>query len=233
MESVYELPATTLEFSCEYGPPDTPERNTSNPTFGMLGVQVKSTEWEPVCVPLPDREIVAGEFEALLATVTLPAKLPTAAGANVSSNVADCPGARIMPAETPLPEKTAPEPLTFETVTSEFPALVKVTLNTLLFPMATLPNPRLDVLVVSKLVAATPVPLKETVLGEPDASLSMETAADTVPGDFGEKMTLNVDCFPGPIVKGSEIPEIINPAAVTLAFVTWTLDAPPFDMVTD
>lgn len=95
---------TTLEFSFEYGPPETTERSTSNPTSGMLGVQVNSTEWEPVCIPAPEREIVDGEFEALLATVTLPVKLPAAAGVNVSSNVADCPGARIIPAETPLQE---------------------------------------------------------------------------------------------------------------------------------
>ena len=71
-------------------------------TTDVLGVQLRATELGAVCVPSPEREIVAGEFVALLATVTLPGKLPAAAGVNVASNVADCPGARIKPAETPL-----------------------------------------------------------------------------------------------------------------------------------
>ena len=70
----------------------------------MLEIQVSATEWGTVCVPSPEREIVAGEFVALLATVTLPGKLPAVRGENVASNVADCPGARIKPAETPLVE---------------------------------------------------------------------------------------------------------------------------------
>jgi hypothetical protein len=96
-----------LESNFENDPPETSERYTLYPaTVDVLGVQVSATEWETVCeaVPSPEREIVAGEFVALLATVTLPGKLPGAAGVNVASKVADCPGARIKPAETPLAE---------------------------------------------------------------------------------------------------------------------------------
>jgi hypothetical protein len=57
-----------------------------------------------VAAPSPDSEIVAGELVALLATVTVPGKLPEATGENVASSVADCPGDRIKPAETPLTE---------------------------------------------------------------------------------------------------------------------------------
>lgn len=70
----------------------------------MLGIHVSTTVWAAVCVPPPESEIVAGEFVALLATVTAPEELPSARGENVASNVADCPGARINPAETPLSE---------------------------------------------------------------------------------------------------------------------------------
>lgn len=70
----------------------------------MLDVQLSSTEWETVCVPFPERKIVAGELVALLTTVTLPGELPAATGEKVASSVADCPGARIKPAETPLTE---------------------------------------------------------------------------------------------------------------------------------
>jgi hypothetical protein len=73
-------------------------------TSDVLEAQVTATEWETACVPAPESEIASGEFVALLITVTLPGKLPAARGENVASNVADCPGARIKPAETPLAE---------------------------------------------------------------------------------------------------------------------------------
>jgi len=184
-------------------------------------------------VPSPESEIVAGEFVALLASVTLPGNLPRATGANAASNVADCPGARIKPAETPLAVNRAPETLTFETVTLELPAFVRVTLKALLFPRGTFPKLKLEVLVVRNAVAAIPVPLKETVLGELEMSLMMETLPDKAPTAFGEKTTLKVDCFPAPIVRGKEISVILTPAAVVLARVIVRFDPPSFDIVTD
>ena len=58
-----------------YGPPETSERYTSYPaTADVLGVQVSVTEWETAWeaapAPSPEREMVAGEFVALLVTVT-------------------------------------------------------------------------------------------------------------------------------------------------------------------
>lgn len=63
-----------------------------------------ATECEAVVVPAPASEMVIGELEALLAIVTLPARLPAVPGVKVPSSVADCPGARINPAETPAAE---------------------------------------------------------------------------------------------------------------------------------
>ena len=77
--------------------------------------------------PVPESEIVSGEFVALLDTVTVPAELPADAGVNVALNVAVCPGVKIVPVGTPLAVKPAPEMLTLETVTLELPALVNVT----------------------------------------------------------------------------------------------------------
>lgn len=68
----------------------------------MLGVQLSDTECAAVWVPAPETEMEAGELVALLATVTLPDRLPAVVGVNVSSSVADCPGVRTSPAETPL-----------------------------------------------------------------------------------------------------------------------------------
>ena len=151
-------------------------------------------------MPSPKREIVAGEFVALLATVTLPDKLPAATGEKVASNFADCPGARIRPAEIPVSEYRVPETLTFDTVTLEFPAFVKVTLSMLLFPTVTFPKFRLEVLAVRSAVAAAPVPVNVTVVGELETSLITDTIPDKAPGAFGEKRMLNVACFPGAIV---------------------------------
>ena len=94
-----------LESNFEYGPPEISERSTLYPeTTDVLGFQLSTTACETNCVPTPEREIVAGELEALLPTVTLPVKFPADTGVNVSFRVADCPGDRIKPAETPLPE---------------------------------------------------------------------------------------------------------------------------------
>ena len=86
---------------------------------------------------------------------------------------------------------------------------------------------------VNSAVAAIPIPLKDTVLGELEMSLRMETFPDIAPATFGEKTTLNVDCFPASMVRGSEIPVIVIPAAVVLACVTVRFDPPPFDIVID
>ncbi len=123
--------------------------------------------------------------------------------------------------------------LTFDTVTLEFPAFVRVRLSEPLFPITTFPKLKLDALAVSSAVAPIPVPLRETVLGELERSLTTETLPDKAPAAFGEKTTLNVACFPASIVSGSEIPVIETPAAVVLACVTVRLDPPLFDMVTD
>jgi len=118
-------------------------------------------------------------------------------------------------------------------VTLEFPAFVRVTADALLFPIATVPKLILEVLAARNAVAAIPMPLKETVLGELEISLITETLPARTPAAFGEKTTLNVACFPAPITKGSEIPVIVTPCAVVLACVTVRVDPPPFDMVTD
>ena len=59
--------------------------------------------------PVPESEMVSGEFEALLATATLPVTLPAAEGLNVAVKVAVCPGLKMSPVETPLALKPAPE----------------------------------------------------------------------------------------------------------------------------
>ena len=144
-----------MEFSFVYGPPETVERYTLYPaTVDVLAVQLNVTECETGWTPVPEIEIVAGELVALLATVTLPVTLTAAAGVKVTFIVAVCDGAKICPVGTPLAVNPAPERLTFETVTFEFPAFVNVTLSVLLLPMLTFAKLRLVLLALSRNVAA-------------------------------------------------------------------------------
>ena len=100
---------------------------------------------EPVGVtPTPVRATDVGEFVALLATDALPVTLPEVDGEKLTLKVALCPGLRMVPADTPLSLKPAPETLTLEIVTLELPEFVSVTGRVLLVPVFTLPKFKLD-----------------------------------------------------------------------------------------
>jgi hypothetical protein len=217
-----------------YGPPFTLERYTLYPaTVELLGVQVSVTECETGCTPVPVRVIVAGEFVALLAIVTLPARAPAAAGEYVTSNVAVCPGVRIRPAETPLAVKPAPVRLTLEMVRLELPVLESVTSRVLLAPVDTFPKVRLVGLALRRVAAATAVPLTVTFAGELVALLMTETVPDATPTVLGENTILRFDCWPAAIVIGNEAAVTVNPLDEALACVTIRSDPPPLDTVID
>jgi hypothetical protein len=133
-------------------------------TAEVLGIQLSATEEATAGVPLPEREIIVGEFVASLATVTLPEMSPVPAGANATLRVAVCPGVKIWPDETPLAVYPAPEMVTFATVTFEFPPLVRVTGKMLLLPILTLEKLRL---VLLALRVSAPDPDVADVLGAP------------------------------------------------------------------
>ena len=159
---------TNDEFTFVYGPPETVERYTLYPdTVEVLAVQLSVTECATGCTPVPDREIVVGELVALLVTVALPGRLPADAGAKVTFSVAVCPGVRICPEETPLAVYPAPEMLTLEMVTLEFPALVKVTPRMLVLPMLTFEKLRLVWLALRRNVAAFTVKVAALLLTLP------------------------------------------------------------------
>ena len=115
------------------------------------------------------KEIVDGEFVALLVTVALPGWLPAEAGGNVTFRVAGCPGVRICPEETPLALYPAPEMLTPAMVTFAYPALVNVTPRMLLLPMVTLEKLKLDVLALRMKVPVFTVSVAELLVTLPAA----------------------------------------------------------------
>ena len=83
---------------------------------------VGCADWTPV----PDKEIVKGEFCALLATDRLPDAAPTAPGLNVTVMVVDWFGVKVS-FEPPVSLNPAPEADALEMLTFEFPVLVSAT----------------------------------------------------------------------------------------------------------
>src|ERR1700732_4660708 len=102
---------------------------------------------------MPDKEMPAREWVALLLTVILPLAAPLAEGANVEVSVVVCPAARVMPL-APVELKPAPATITCAMVTLEFPALVMVMFCALLLDTFTLPKFKLLALEFSNSVAA-------------------------------------------------------------------------------
>src|SRR5713101_7684702 len=129
--------------------------------------------------------MIAGELVALLATVTLPMRLPAPVGAAVT--------------------------FTLEIVTFEFPLLVKVAPSWLLLPTFTAPKPRVAGFAPSRNVAATPAPLKGIASGELDALPTTDTLPDALPAPAGANAALKFVLCPGLSVKGRVRPLIEKP----------------------
>ncbi len=119
---------------------------------------------------------------------------------------------------TPLALKPAPEIVKLDTMTFEFPVLVRLALSKLLLPKFTLPKLRLVGLAVSRKVAVTPVPLRAIVSGELGALLTSETVPVTLPAAPGVKATLNVALLPAAMVSGTVMPVRLKPLPDTVAW---------------
>jgi len=174
--------------------------------FPHVGKLLVDTTPEPLSVAM------LGEFVALLSTETLPSTLPAAVGTNETLSVADWPGVRVVLALTPLVLKPAPEVVTPEIVTFEFPVFVTVTFCELLLPTFTFPKLRLVGLMPRVRMAAIPVPLRATELGDVGALLAIEMLPDTVPTEVGRKATVIVVCCPAFTFNGNENPLTVKKA---------------------
>ena len=73
-------------------------------------------------------------------------------------------------------------------------------------PVVTLPKLRLVGLMPRVRMAAIPVPLRATEVGEVGALLTIEMLPDTVPTEVGRKVTVIVVCCPAFTFKGNENP---------------------------
>ena len=104
-------------------------------------------------------------------------------------------------------------------MTFEFPVFVMVTFcEAEDVPVVTLPKLRLVGLMSRVRVAAIPVPLRPTEVGEVGALLTIEMLPDVAPTEVGRKDTVIVVCCPAFTLKGSENPltvKAVEPDSVT------------------
>lgn len=168
--------------------------------------------------PVPARPTIAGELTALLAIVTLaPLTLPALPGANVTINVVDCPGIRIVPLETPPALKPAPLTLTLDMSMLEFPMFVNVELKDLLLPGVTVPKFKLAGLTPSELLAAEPVPVTPITSGEGTPFVTNVIEPLTGELELGANTALNVALEFGAIVVDIDSP--VRPTPAPLAAI--------------
>ena len=136
------------------------------PKLRLDGVALMSG-WTPV----PLKNIVDGEFEALLTMLIAPVAGPLVVGEKTAVSERVCPAERLALPLNPLTLNPAPLTATCETLTVVVPELVMVKGKEPEVPTRTLPNARLPVLnemeeVVVEDDAETPVPETE-MLAEP------------------------------------------------------------------
>ena len=176
---------------------------------------------------------MVGEFVALLAIVTLPVRLPADVGAKVTVSAMDCPAVSVCADVTPVVLKPAPDIVTCEIVTLEFPEFVSVRFCELVLPTVTLLKLRLVGFAVTWSVAATPAPLSAIAVGDVGASLVNDRLPVTLPEVKGAKLTVIVPEPPAAIVIGSDRPLVLKPEPVTFAAVMDRFALPVFETVSD
>lgn len=175
------------------------------------------------------RATIAEELRALLAIVTLaPVVLPTLLGENVTISVADCPGIRIVPPETPLALKPAPLTLTLDIFMLEFPVFVNVELNVLLLPSATVLKFKLLGLNPSEVCAAEPVPVTPITSGEGTPFVTSVIEPLVADAELGANAALNVMLEFGAIVVDVDSPVKLTPVPLAASCEKVSVALPPF-----
>jgi hypothetical protein len=117
-----------------------------------------------------------------------------------------------------------------EIATLEFPVLVIVTFWVAEeVPVVTFPKLKLVGLMPRVSVAAIPVPLRPTEVGEVGALLTIEMLPDTVPTEVGRKATVIVVCCPAFTFRGSENPLTVkNAEPISVTWVMVSVAVPVF-----
>jgi len=167
----------------------------------------------------------------LLTTVTLPARLPVEAGANVTLNEVDWPAARLSGSAMEEVVKPAPLALICEMETPEFPVFEIVTLWLALVPVARLPKASDAGETESCKMLEMPVPPSGTTSGEFGALLMSVMLPEKVLAEAGTNPTLKEAEPPGATESGKASPDGLNPVPAREACVTLRVVVPGFRMV--
>ena len=150
-----------------------------------------------------------------LATVIFPLTLSEAVGLKDTLITALCPAAKASPDAIPVVAKSFAFTVTWEMVTLVFPLFVTVTFWELELPTLIPVKLKLVGLAESVTVAAVPVPLKATVVGEPGALLVMLTLPLRLAAVVGANKTLNVAVPPAGTVAGVVSPLTLKALPIT------------------
>jgi len=144
----------------------------------------------PEAVPVPERPMLSGEFEAFETMERLPLTAPALAGVKVTLKVTLWLGLRVRGRDKPLTANAAPVTFACEIVTLDPPVLVTVSDKLELLPTCTLPNAS-EVGFAERAPGVTPVPESGMVNVGFDPFEVMVTFPLTAPLALGAKTTVN------------------------------------------
>lgn len=211
-----------------YGPPETVARYTLYPTTSVevLAAHERSTLCCGGAVPLPVKDSLVGEFEALLAKEMFAEAVPLDCGVNVTVTDVVCPAVIVNGNDTPLSLNSDELAEADDTVTFD-PVAVKVAVNWLLWPTTTLPKFKV-VGLTPNWPGTVPVPDNEMVRVELEASEVNEIVPLVAPAAAGAKVAPKVKLCPAIRVRGRLSPLMLNPLPLTLACDTVIVVPPVF-----
>jgi hypothetical protein len=171
------------------------------PTVTLPKLKLDGVMLNAACTPVPVTGITAlapWVFE----TVTFPLTFSLLVGLNFTVIDVACEGVKVTGVVIPETLTSFAFTVTWEIVTLVFPVFVILTLCEPELPVVTFPKATLDGLGVIVSVAATPVPVKETVAGDPGALLEMLTVPRSDPAVVGENCAVTVVLCPAATVAG-------------------------------
>lgn len=181
-------------------------------------------------VAVPFSATSVGEFGVLLVTVTLPASVPAADGANFTLKLVLAPAASVIGSAEPLIVNPVPETTAELIVAAALPVLEIVIVCDALVPVTTLPKFKVDGLAVSD--GCTPAPVVVITLGEFVALLTTETVPFNAPTTVGAYTIESTVLCPPLKVIGVAIPFALKPSPTTPTLEIVTLPVPEFVTVT-
>jgi len=170
---------------CEFEEP-----TVTLPRLALVGVMAR-----PACNPVPETGITVLAPSELV-TVMFPLTVSEVDGLNLTVSDVACPGVSVVGNVKPLVVTSFALTLSCEIVTLLLPLFVSVTVFEFDVPAFTLPKLTLVGLADIVTDAATPVPLRETVLGEFGALLTIFIVPLRLPAVVGAKVALKVVLCP-------------------------------------